>query len=326
VKRRDACRGLLLLPLSLPSAAKAQPAGTLHLAWFSASATGPTSPSLEALRAGLRELGYVEGRNLVIDTWWGQGARELTKPMVRDLVAAKPAVIVAQGGASLTPLLEAGVKLPIVYGISADPVLMKVATSYARPGGNATGMSYLALEPLGKRMELLKEVVPGLKRVAVIANPQHPGEQREWAAAQDVVARLGLSARYFPVYTGAGLDAALADIAKARDQAIVAFADGFTMNYAGRIAEFSVKERIPAVSGWGEFALRGNILTYGPNLVECYRRLASYVDRIHKGANPGDLPIEQPTKLELVINLKTAQALGITIAPALLVRADEVIR
>ena len=273
----------------------------------------------------MRELGYVEGRDLVIDTWWGEGSEERVEQLGGDIVRSQPDVIVTQGIA-LFPMIRAGVKTPIVLSISADPVEAKVVESFARPGGNVTGISLFTLALVGKRMQLLQEALPGIKRVALIANPQHPGEQKERDAAQTAAAQLGLTVRYFPVRSEAELDAALEDIARARDEAIVAFADGFTMGFAGRIATFSMQSRIPAVDGWAPFARKGNLFIYGPVVEDVYRRLAVYVDKILKGAKPADLPVELPTKVELVINMKTAKALGLTIPQSLLVRADEVIQ
>ena len=179
---------------------------------------------------------------------------------------------------------------------------------------------------VGKWMEIMKEMLPGLKRIAVTGNTQHPGETKERDAAQTAASALGLSMRYYAVTSGAELEAALADIARKRDEVILAFADGFTMGFAGRIAAFSLQHRIPAVDGWAPFAEQGNLMTYGPVFEDVYRRLATHVDRIRKGAKPGDLPVELPTKVELVINAKTAKAMGITIPPAVLARADVVIR
>lgn len=273
----------------------------------------------------MRDLGYIEGRNLVIDTWWGEGSAERLEQQMDDLVLSHPDVIVVAGGLGLDPVLRSKVKTPIVFSISADPVEAKVVASYARPGGNVTGISLFTLALVGKRMQLLQEVLPGIKRVALIANPQHPGEQKERDAAETAASQLGLTVRYFPVSSQAELDAALKDIALAHDEAIIAFADGFTMGFAGRIAAFSLQNRIPAVDGWAPFARQGNFMIYGPVVEDVYRRLAVYVDKILKGVKPADLPVEQPTKLELVINLKTAKALGITVPQSLLLRADEVI-
>jgi putative ABC transport system substrate-binding protein len=326
VNRRTICRALALLPAAAALPAAAQPAPMFRVAWVSSDRAGSNSPSLEAFRAGMRELGYVEGRNFAIDTWWGEGSPERLEKAMGDILRAGPDVIVAQGGQALRPVLKAGVKLPVVFGMSADPVEAKVVASFARPGGNVTGMSFFALDLVGKRMELIKEVLPGIKRIAVVANPEHPGEQKELAVSQAAADKLGLALHYFPVRTGAELEAALASIAKARDGAILAFADAFTLSYADRFAEFARRERIPAIAGWAAFARRGNLMTYGPVIDDSYRRMAAYVDRLHKGAKPSDLPIEFPTKVELVVNVVAAKAVGITIPPNVLARADEVIR
>lgn len=324
MNRRNACVTLATLPLTMALRGQAQPAGLLRVAWVSTDRSTAVSPFLEAFRSGMRELGYVENKNLRIDAWWGEGSAERLQPMAAEIMSARPDVLLAQG-AALGAILRAGVKTPIVFVISADPIAAKLVESYARPGGNATGISLFDLEPFTKRMQLLREVLPGVKRVAVLANPQHPGEQRELQVAQAGASELGMVLRYFPVRSEAELERALADIAGGRDESILAFADAFIMSYAERISAFSLKQRLPAISGWAVFAERGNVLTYGPVISDCYRRVASYVDRIHKGANPGDLPIELPTKLELVINLKSAKAIGLRIAPSLLVRADKVI-
>jgi putative ABC transport system substrate-binding protein len=306
--------------------AAGQSPATLHVAWVSPERAGSSSPNLAAFRAGMRELGYVEGKNLVIDTWWGEGSDERLEKMAGDIVRARPDVIVTGSGVAVLPMIRAGVKLPIVFVISADPVEAKIVASFARPGGNMTGMSLFSLQLMGKRLEFLKEAIPGLKRIAIIANPEHSGEPLELKAAQEAATRLGLSYRYFSVRSESEVEQALAAIERGRDEAILAFADGFTMSFAGRIAEFSVAQKIPAISGWALFVQRGNLMSYGPVIDECYRRLAVYVDKIYKGAKPADLPVELPTKVELVINLKTARALGITIPQPLLLRADEVIQ
>ncbi len=223
-------------------------------------------------------------------------------------------------------MLHAGVKKPIVFSMSADPVEAKIVDSYAHPGGNVTGITLFATDLAGKRMALLMEVMPGVRRFAIVSNPNHPGEQKELQSAQAAAAKLGLTVRYFPVRTAAEVDAALSEIARARIEAILVLSDGFAMDYAECYAAFSVQNRIPVVTDWAQFAQRGNLMTYGPVFADVYRRLASYVDRIRKGARPGDLPVEQPTKLELVINLKTAKALGLTVPQSLLLRADEVIQ
>ena len=325
MKRRTFGIALAAVLLIATGTAGAQPQ-PVRVAWVSTERTGSSSPYLNAFRDGMRELGYVEGKNLVIDKWWGDGSEAKLAQQIDAMVRSQPTVIVAQGGLALHPLLVAGVKAPIVFGVSADPVEAKIAESFAHPGGNATGMSFFALDLVGKRMQIMKEALPAMKRVALLADPQHPGQHKEFAAAQAAAANLGLQVHYFPVHSEPELETALGDIARGHYDAILAFADGFTASFAGRIAAFSMEQRIPAVDGWSPFARQGNFMIYGPVLEDCYRRLAVYVDKISKGARPGDLPIELPSKVELVINAKTAKMLGIAIPPSLLLRADEIIK
>jgi putative ABC transport system substrate-binding protein len=326
MKRRSFCAAAVSIGVAIATRIHAQNRGALRVAWASIEPPNSRSPFFEAFRSGMRDLGYTEGTNLTIDRWWGDGSEEKLAAQVDGIVKSRPSVIVAQGGLALHPLIVAHVAAPIVFAISAEPVEARIAQTYARPGGNATGMTFFALDLVGKRMQIMKEALPALERVAVLADPEHPGQHKELDAAQVAADSLGLQVRYFPVSSEERLDSALADVAQNRYDAILAFADGFTQSFAARIAGFSARYRIPAVDGWSSFARQGNLLTYGPVLEDCYRRLADYVDRISKGANAGELPIELPTTVELVINLKTAQALGLTIPQSLLARANEVIQ
>jgi putative ABC transport system substrate-binding protein len=326
MKRRSFCAAAMLIGVTTAARTHAQIRGAVRVAWVSVEPANSRSPFFEAFRNGMRDLGYLEGRNLTIDRWWGDGSEENLAAQVDRILTSRPGVIVAQGGLALHPLMVAHVAIPIVFAISAEPVEARIAQSYARPGGNATGMTFFALNLVGKRMQIMKEALPTLKRVAVLADPEHPGQHEELNAAQAAADSLGLQVRYFPVSSGGRLDSALADIAQNRYDAILAFADGFTQSFAARIADFSIRYRIPAVDGWSSFARQGNLLTYGPVLEDCYRRLADFVDRISKGAKAGELPIELPTTVELVINLKTARTLGLTIPQSLLARANEVIQ
>ena len=326
MKRRLLNRWLALAPLLAGPCAVAQPKGPCRVAWVSMDKADANSPVIAAFRAGMAELGYTEGRNLTIDAWWADGSVPRLEQMRDDILRSKPDVIVTQGGVALRPMLHASVGVPVVFSMSADPVDAKVAASYAQPGGNVTGVTLFAAEMAGKRLAFLREVLPAAKRVAVVANPLHPGAQRELKTAREAAATLGLDLSYFPTPTAAELDAALADIVKARAEAVLVFSDGFALANADRLAAFSLQHRIAVVAGWTPFAQRGALLAYGPQFADVYRRLATYVDRIHRGARPGDLPIEQPTKIELVLNLKTARALGLTMPQALLLRADEVIQ
>ena len=326
MQRRLFCQKVGAAVLLGAAPVRAQAPRVLRLAWISSDRKDAPSLNLDAFRSGLRDLGYVENRNVVIDVWAGDGSAERIEAMAGDVVRSRPDIVVAAGGLALFALLRARVELPIVFSISADPVEAKIVDSFARPGGNLTGISLFTLALVGKRMALIKEVLPNAKRIAVLANTQHPGERHEIAAAQEGARGAGLALRYFPVTSAAELDAALADIARARDDAVLAFADGFMMGFAERIAAFSLRERIPTIDGWAPFADAGNLMIYGPVINDVYRRLATYVDRIAKGAKPADLPVELPIKVEFVVNAKTARALGIALPASVLTRADRVIR
>jgi putative ABC transport system substrate-binding protein len=317
---------LCAMLFAISFSADAQQPAPLRIGWISNDRGSGESPFFEAFRDGMRALGYVEGRNVEIDARWGEGSSERLEQLAGELVKSNPKVIVTQGGPATYPVIRAGATMPIVFGFSGDPVEGKLVDSFARPGHNLTGVSFLSLELVGKRMEFLKEALPQLKRVAILANPQHPGEQGEWRASQSAAKGLGLMLEYFQLPVSAKLEEMLPAIAKSRSDAIVVFPDAYMMRSAGRIAEFAIKNHTPAISGWAQFAEDGNLMTYGPNLRESFRRLAYYVDRILKGTKPSDLPVELPEKFELVINLKAAKQIGLTIPPSVLYRADKVIK
>lgn len=308
----------------LPRWAAAQQGRVFRIGWLS-NDRAENSPFFDAFRGGMRDLGYVEGRNLVIEARWGEGSAERLDQLAAELVRSKPEIIVTQGGPATHPVMRAGAIMPIVFGYSGDPVEGGVVNSFARPGRNLTGVSFLSLDLVGKRMELLKEALPGLNRVAIIARPEHPGEQGELRASQAAAKSIGLVIDYHQVRNGAELEDAFAGIVESRSEAIVVFPDAFMMRYSEKIAAFAAKNRIPAISGWAHFADHGNFMTYGPNLRDVFRRLATYVDKILKAAKPADLPVELPTSVELVVNMKTAKALGIKIPNSVLVRATKVI-
>jgi ABC-type uncharacterized transport system substrate-binding protein len=291
-------------------------------AWYSPSSAGAL---FDAFRQGMRELGYIEGQNLTIDVRW----MELATPdeaarLTAELVRSKVDVLVAQGPAIPGVKAEAG-SVPVVFGFSGDPVAAGFVTSLARPGGSLTGMTLLAVELAAKRVELLKEAAPRLSRVAVLVNPLHAGENQELREAQTAAQRLGLKLQQLPVRTIGEVNAALATLARDHVDGVVALSNLLIMRQRNLIAEFAAKQRIPTISGWEDFAVDGNLMTYGPNLHDAWRRLATYVDKVLKGARPADLPVEQPTKFQLVINLKTAKAIGLTVPPSLLIRADRII-
>ena len=325
MRRRAFHRTLAAIPVSVALGATAQSKRPLRVAWVSAERKDRPSQNYAAFRTGMRELGYAEGRDLYIKTWWGEGSRDQLESLVPEMLRAQPDVLLASGGLALGALIRSGVELPVVFSVSADPVAAGFVQTFARPGANMTGVSLFTLALVGKRLEILKDILPGARTVALIANPQHPGESQEFDAAKGAAARLGLAVRYFPVKGESELDAAFADIARQGDDAIVAFADGFTMTFASQIAAFSLQHRIPAIDGWAEFAQQGNLLIYGPVIQEVHHRLATYVDKIGRGAKPADLPVELPTLIELVLNLKTARAIGLRIPGTVLQRADRVI-
>jgi len=321
--RRQLVLGLSVSAL-LPWQAFAQKSAVVRIGWVSNDrAVG--SPFLDAVREGLRDFGYVEGRNLVIDARWGDGSIKRIDQLASDLVRSKPHVIVTHGGPSTYPVRRAGATMPVVFVFSGDPVEGGLVDSFARPGRNFTGISLMSTELIGKRMALLKEVMPSLRRVAVCSNPEHPGAQSELRASEAAAKSLGLVVEHFQVRTRAELDDMLPFVLTSRSEAIVVFPDAILMRYSEYISEFAIKNRIPAISGWALFAERGNLMSYGPNLRDSYRRVAFYVDKIVKGANPAELPIELPTTVELVVNLKAAKALGMTIPQSVALRTDRVI-
>jgi putative ABC transport system substrate-binding protein len=302
----------------------AQEAKVARIGWLAVPSAVAVKPNLDAVRAGLAERGWIEGRNYVLLERYADGSLDRVAALAAELVAERVDIVVSQGSAIYGA--HAAVKtIPIVFGFSGDPVAAGFATGLAQPLGNMTGMTHMSIELNGKRIDMLHEIMPGLERIAILANPTHPGEQLELEDSKRAADRLGIRLQYWPVRSATELDAALAGMASDPPQAIVAFPDAIIMQLRERVIGFGLERRIPAVSGWAAFAQSGGLLTYGPRLSESYRRLAYYIDRVLKGAKPADLPIERPSVIELVVNIKTATAVGIDIPPSLLARADEVI-
>lgn len=323
ITRRDAVNvlGLGVLAAALPVIAQT-PAN--RISWLSPTKAKDGSPFLSELRVGLSDLGYVEGRNILIDPYWGEDSAERIPKLIAEVIASNPRVIVAQGSTA-PPMRRADTSIPVVFGYSGDPVEAGLVESLARPGGNFTGISYLALDLVGKRIQLIKEALPGVKRIAVLAQPQHPGDRGERRESEFAAKALGLSLEYFEMRGAGQLAEALASIEKSRSDAVVMFPVQAIMLNSERIAAWAIKNRIPAISGWAQFAEGGNLMSYGPNLRAVTRRLATFVDRILKGSKPADLPVELPTRVELVVNNKAARALGLKIPQSILLRADRVI-
>ena len=322
MKRRNFISGLGLTAL-FPFAAVAQQR-PVRIGWVTAAVAAEVNPFVAGLRAGLAEKGYVEGRNLTIVERYGDGDLARVPAMADELMKLQVDVIATQGPA--TRLLQPiSASVPVVYVYSADPIIGGIADTLARPGRNMTGVVLMMVELNGKRIELLRELAPEIGRIAIVASPTHPGEALERNNSEEMTRKLGIAMQYYPTPNLADLRRALDAIKADPPQAIVLFPDPVTLTNRSEIAAVAASLRIPVVSGWAEYADAGALVTYGPRLPESYKRLAYYVDRILHGAKPAELPIEQPTAFELVLNLKTAKALGITVAPALLGRADRVI-
>jgi putative ABC transport system substrate-binding protein len=282
------------------------------------------SPERAAFLDGLRELGWIEGKTVAVEYRSAKWHAELLDDLAEELVRMKVDIIVAAGPDTLIRAAkQATATIPIVMLGSGDPVGERFVASLARPGGNVTGISLMVPELGPKRLDLLKEVVPRVARVAVIWSP---ATQRELRVTQTAADKLGLALKLMEVRNADDLARTFAVLVKERPDALTMLFDGLTSGYRGLVSDFAKKHKLPTVFGAREFAEAGGLMSYAPGIAEGFHRGATYVDRILKGAKPGDLPVEQPTKFELVINLKTARALGITVPHSLLLRADQVIQ
>ncbi len=317
--------GILVIAATLGSAhlAEAQKPGRVGRIGFLAPESQP-SGRFEAFRHGLRDLGYIDGQNIKIE-FRGHEDRIKLAELAKEFVREKVDLLVTQGAA--TRVAQAvSTTVPIVCGFSGDPIEAGLVKTLARPGGNVTGITFLAFELVGKRLEILKETVPKISRVAVLASPAHPGEQRELSETQNTARSVGITLLYNQVMSTADVNAALDATIKENANGLLAFPDPVTNAHRKQIAEFAAKHRLPSVFGWSDYVDAGGLMSYGPDHDALWRRLAVYVDKVLKGAKPADLPVELPAKFELVINLKTAKQIGLTIPPNVLARADKVIK
>ncbi len=286
----------------------------------------PPKDYIDAFEQGLRERGYVPGREVVIDYRFANGHEEQLDRLAKELVERKVAIIVVAGNQAIRAARNASRTIPIVMAVANDPVASGFVTSLARPGGNITGTTLLSSTLAGKRLELLKQLLPKVSRVAILVNRDNPAHAVAWKETLLAAKMLNIEVQPFEVQGAAMFDDAFARMDKARVEALVLFEDAMFATERVRLAALAAKSRLPAVYGQRNSVDDGGLMSYGPSIVETYRNAASFVDRILKGAKPGDLPVEQPTKFELVINLKTAKALGLTVPQSLLLRADEVIQ
>ena len=311
---------LVLTLFVAPFAAGAQATGPRHRLGFLNAAAGGQSETV--LREGLRTLGYVEGANLVIESRAANGRVERLPALAKELLAAKPEVIVTFGTTAAQAAKAATTTTPIVMAFAGDPVATRIVASLARPGGNVTGMSLATSELAGKRLELLKQITPTVTRLTILGDLSREVEVQETEKAARV---LGMTVARVELTQATGLDKALADVARARPQTIFVINTAVTVTHRAGIIDFALKNRVPLVGTQAGWATAGALMDYSASLTDATRRAAVYVDKIFKGATPGDLPIQRPTKFDLVINKKTAQALRLTIPQTVLLQADQVI-
>ena len=279
----------------------------------------------EACRLGLRELGYVEGRNIAIEPRWTEGHYERLNELVAELVRLKPDVIVVAATPGSLALRAATSTIPIVIVAVSDPVRIGLVASLARPGGNVTGLSLLTPELSGKRLQLIVDVARQAQRVAVLTNPDNLSHEVFLDESRAAARELRVQVQPLHARNPGEIERAFQETPKQGAQALIVFDDPVLWSYRKQIVALVAKARLPVMYGYSEFVTEGGLISYGPHRPDLYRRTATYVDKILKGARPADLPIERPTRFELVVNLKTAKALGITIPQSILVRADKVI-
>jgi putative ABC transport system substrate-binding protein len=307
--------------------AHAQPANKVPRIGVLHPGTPASAPqSVEAFRQGLREHGYEEGKNIVVEHRYTESRPERVAEVAAEFVRLKVDVIVTSLDVATAAVKRQTQTIPIVMAISIDPVSTGFVSSLARPGGNVTGLSTMAPELAAKRLELLREVVPGLSRVAIMWNTNVPGNLLEYKEAGDAARSMRLQLQSVEVSSVDDFERAFSALKTGGAEALIVAGSGLTSTNAGQIANLAMKHRLPSMVSSRDRVDAGGLMAYGPNLAELWRRAATFVDKILKGAKPGELPVEQPTKFELVINIKTAKALGLTIPPSLLRRADEVIQ
>jgi putative ABC transport system substrate-binding protein len=327
--RRRVLGFLLMVAVALcsaPSVSSAQQASKVYRIGFLGYLCPIRPEFMGPIRQGLRELGYVEGQNIIIECRSAPGAADRLSGLAAELVRLNVDVLVAAGTTSALAAKQATKTIPIVMVYVGDPVGSALVTSLARPGGNVTGLSVLTPDIVPKALEILKEAAPSVSRVAVWMDPTNPGQTLADKQLDAAAKILGVRPERVDVRTAANLDAAFAAALRQRAEALFVYPLPIALLDVQRIAQFGIKNRLPTIAIIPQAVREGLLMSYGPNVDEQFRRAGTYIDKILKGAKPADLPVEQPTKFELVINLKTAKALGLTIPPSLLQRADEVIQ
>ena len=326
MNRRTFLCGLTLETLCAPRVAKAQLTKKIPRVGVLAGQTPEASPPIFGLRQGLRELGYIEGQNIAIEWRWAHGKNERFADLAAELVQLKVDVIVAATDPAVQAAQKATGTIPIVMAFPTDPVAFGFVTTLARPSGNITGLSAQSSpEIAGKRLQLLREVAPTVARIAILGDPREPGTQEDLKATKTAAQAWGVQLQPVDVQSGAELDRAFAAVVREHAGGLVVLRSTVLFASRARIAQLAAQHRLPTTAWQRALPEAGFLMSYGASLPDAARRAAYFVDRILKGAKPGDLPVEQPTKFDFVINLKTAKALGLTIPPSLLLRADQVI-
>jgi putative ABC transport system substrate-binding protein len=322
MKRRDLLLAALLGPAGLATGRAT--AAERVIGWISPESSEAIAPYLAAFKSGLASHMTAGTEPVRIIERSADGDPALIAGFVAELQRLGVQLIVAQGAATL-PVVRANPTVPVVFGFSGDPIVAGVARSLAQPGGNATGMSFMSVELNPKRIDLVRDALPACRHIALLSNARHAGEEKEIAACQAAVAPAGIRLSVHRLQAAADAAAALAGALDSGAEAVIALPSASMVQQTPLLAAGCLRRRVPLIGGWSQMARAGALLTYGPNLQDAYRRVASYVIRVLGGAAPASLPIEQPTAFELVINLKTARLLGLDLPPALLARADEVI-
>jgi putative tryptophan/tyrosine transport system substrate-binding protein len=304
-----------------PVASRAQ-TGKVHvILWVSTEAQ--PDPFIGGFREGMRQLGYVEGKDLTFVLRYAPGDPTAVQAMLPELLSNPADLIVSSGPA--IQAMKAATGKSVLFAISGDPVALGIAQSLSRPGRNFTGSTFLSLDVAQKRVELLRELIPDLQTLAVLSNTNHPGEQAEHEATKVAASTLSIGLAYVPFASGLELDRALERVRVSGAGAMLVFPEGVTMVNRAKVADFARTQRLPSMFGWREYCEAGGLMSYGANQRAAYVRLATYADRLLRGESPGDLPIEQPTTFELIVNLGTARALGLTVPPSLFSLVDEMI-
>jgi putative ABC transport system substrate-binding protein len=327
MKRKITVLALCAMLLALCSLAEAQqPPKIPRIGFLLGLSSSAESPRVEAFRQGLKDLGHVEGRNIAIEYRYADAKFEMLPTLAAELVRLNVDVIVVSTTPGAEAVKNATRTIPVIFFGVTDPVAAGLVDSLARPGGNVTGFTNIAAVLAGKRLELLKEIVPRLARVAVLWDPRNPGSTPQWKESQLPARELGLQLHSMEVSSADKYEGAFKEAAKARSAALAVTADPLANINRKQIADLAIKHRLPAIYPWEHFVDSGGLMSYGQSFGAVGRDVARHVDKILKGARPADLPVEQPTKFELIINLKAAKQIGLTIPPNVLARADKVIR